>query len=144
MGRLHFACSLGGINGSGQVPDIPNLPQLIDRDTPENVKSRTGFDGKAYNLIFSDEFEQEGRTFWPGDDPFWFVSIPFARHGLSLRVWFLTVILLCLLAGRPSTSTTGRRRTTSGTRPGRLSRAAAVSCSPRPSENRTTSTLRVR
>lgn len=63
--------SLGGINGSGQVPDIPNLPTMIDRDTPENVKSRIGFDGKTYNLIFSDEFEEEGRTFWPGDDPFW-------------------------------------------------------------------------
>jgi beta-glucanase (GH16 family) len=53
------------------VPDIPNLPTMIDRDTPENVKSRVGFDGKTYNLIFSDEFEEDGRTFWPGDDPFW-------------------------------------------------------------------------
>lgn len=33
--------------------------------------ARTGFDGKAYQLVFSDEFNQDGRTFYPGDDPFW-------------------------------------------------------------------------
>lgn len=64
-------CSLGGINGTGQVPMIPGLPSLIDKDTPDNVKTRTGYDGFEYNLIFSDEFETEGRTFYPGDDPFW-------------------------------------------------------------------------
>lgn len=26
---------------------------------------------ESYHLVFSDEFETEGRTFWPGDDPFW-------------------------------------------------------------------------
>ena len=28
-------------------------------------------DGTDWELVFSDEFEKEGRTFWPGDDPFW-------------------------------------------------------------------------
>lgn len=32
---------------------------------------RTGFDGEEYSLVFSDEFEQDGRSFWPGDDPYW-------------------------------------------------------------------------
>lgn len=63
--------NLGGTNGSGQVPKLPHLPTLIDLATPESVKSRTGADGKTYNLVFSDEFETEGRTFWPGDDPYW-------------------------------------------------------------------------
>lgn len=63
--------NLGGINGSGQVPDLPGLAQLIDPDTPSGVKTRTGYDGKKYNLVFSDEFNMDGRTFFPGDDAFW-------------------------------------------------------------------------
>jgi beta-glucan synthesis-associated protein KRE6 len=63
--------NLGGINRTGQVPDLPNMPTLIDKDTPSDVMSRVGTDGKTYNLIFSDEFNQDGRTFWPNDDPFW-------------------------------------------------------------------------
>ncbi|KAI5481391.1 glycoside hydrolase family 16 protein [Pseudohyphozyma bogoriensis] len=65
------AYGLGGINASGQVPNIPGLPSLIDGDTPETAYTRTGFDGKKYVLMFSDEFNNDGRTFWPGDDPFW-------------------------------------------------------------------------
>lgn len=47
------------------------MPELIDRDTPDSAKTRTGFDGEDYELVFSDEFETDGRTFYPGDDPFW-------------------------------------------------------------------------
>lgn len=61
----------GGINGTGQVPVLPGLPNLIDSDTPSSVYTRTGSDGKKYNLAFSDEFNLEGRTFYPGDDAFW-------------------------------------------------------------------------
>ncbi|ORY56798.1 family 16 glycoside hydrolase [Leucosporidium creatinivorum] len=61
----------GGINGSGQAPSIPGLPLLVDKDTPDSARSRVGFDGETYNLVFSDEFNTDGRTFWPGDDPFW-------------------------------------------------------------------------
>ncbi|KAG5654257.1 hypothetical protein H0H81_005500 [Sphagnurus paluster] len=63
--------NLGGINGTGQVPDLPGLPTLIDSTTPQSAYTRTGSDGKKYNLVFSDEFNTEGRTFYPGDDPFW-------------------------------------------------------------------------
>ncbi|TRM60176.1 beta-glucan synthesis-associated [Schizophyllum amplum] len=62
--------NLGGINGSGQIPDL-NLKLLVDDDTPADAYSRTGSDGRSYALIFSDEFEQEGRTFYAGDDPYW-------------------------------------------------------------------------
>ncbi|KIK08000.1 glycoside hydrolase family 16 protein [Laccaria amethystina LaAM-08-1] len=63
--------NLGGINGTGQIPDLPNLPGLIDPDTPASAMTRTGSDGKTYNLVFSDEFNTDGRTFYPGEDPFW-------------------------------------------------------------------------
>lgn len=47
------------------------MPELIDSDTPDSAKTRTGFDGEDYELVFSDEFNVEGRTFYAGDDPFW-------------------------------------------------------------------------
>ncbi|GAA5850712.1 hypothetical protein JCM8547_009065 [Rhodosporidiobolus lusitaniae] len=59
------------MNSTGQVPMIENLPGLIDRDTPEEAYTRTGLDGEKYELVFSDEFNVDGRTFWPGDDPYW-------------------------------------------------------------------------
>ena len=64
------AFNIGGINLTGQVPDL-KIPFRIDKDTPDDVYTRTGFDGNKYNLVFSDEFNVDGRTFWPGDDPFW-------------------------------------------------------------------------
>lgn len=60
----------GGINGSSQVPLIPGLPTLIDKDTPMDART-IEVEGQKLNLVFSDEFNVEGRTFWPGDDPFW-------------------------------------------------------------------------
>jgi len=44
---------------------------MIDLETPEEAKTRTGFDGEEYELVFSDEFNTDGRTFYPGEDPFW-------------------------------------------------------------------------
>ena len=52
----------------GLVPDT-TLPGLIDADTSQSLYSRRGFDGSDYELVFSDEFNRPGRTFWPGDDP---------------------------------------------------------------------------
>lgn len=64
--------NLGGINASGQIPSLPGNYGLIDRDTPRSVYTRTSYHtGEELTLVFSDEFEQEGRTFWPGDDPYW-------------------------------------------------------------------------
>ncbi|ORY55166.1 family 16 glycoside hydrolase [Leucosporidium creatinivorum] len=71
--------SLNYLNGSSQIPSIANMPSLIDADTPEEVKTRTGFDGEEYRLVFSDEFNQDGRTFWPGDDMYW--------EGVDLNYW---------------------------------------------------------
>lgn len=63
--------NLGGINATGQVPKLPGMPSLIDPDTDSSAFTRQGTDGKTYNLVFSDEFNTDGRTFWPGDDPYW-------------------------------------------------------------------------
>lgn len=59
------------INATGQSPVLFQMPELIDPDTPDSAKTRQGFDGFKYNLVFSDEFNSDGRTFFPGDDPFW-------------------------------------------------------------------------
>ncbi|KAJ7505511.1 glycoside hydrolase family 16 protein [Mycena galericulata] len=66
------AFNLGGINSTGQVPALISFPSPIDKDTPASAYTRTGItDNQKYNLIFSDEFETEGRSFYPGDDPYW-------------------------------------------------------------------------
>ncbi|KAK1230580.1 hypothetical protein PQX77_006317 [Marasmius sp. AFHP31] len=65
--------NLGGINASGQVPEMPGNRGLIDVDTPPEAYTFTSIHDKTteLQLIFSDEFNQEGRTFYPGDDPYW-------------------------------------------------------------------------
>lgn len=50
---------------------LTNVP-VIDPDTPLAAKTRTStFDGSTLNLVFSDEFTEDNRTFYPGDDPYW-------------------------------------------------------------------------
>ncbi|KAG4303980.1 hypothetical protein PORY_002633 [Pneumocystis oryctolagi] len=44
---------------------------LIDPDTPLEFYEKRSKDGKIYKLTFSDEFNKNGRTFYPGDDQFW-------------------------------------------------------------------------
>lgn len=69
-GRNTPGYNLGGVNATGQIPAIPGLPSLVDSDTPTDVYTRTGFDGNEWTLVFSDEFNVDGRTFYPGgEDP---------------------------------------------------------------------------
>ncbi|KAJ7768363.1 glycoside hydrolase family 16 protein [Mycena metata] len=45
---------------------------LIDADTPTEAYTITSLvTGKEMKLVFSDEFETDGRSFYPGDDPYW-------------------------------------------------------------------------
>ena len=45
---------------------------LIDLDTPKEFYSKTDYViGSTWDLVFSDEFNRDGRTFYPGDDPYW-------------------------------------------------------------------------
>ena len=44
----------------------------VDPDTKDEHKKMTSYtDGKSYDLIMSDEFNREGRSFKDGDDPMW-------------------------------------------------------------------------
>lgn len=45
----------------------------LDPDTPLEAQTTTSFENeeRPYELVFSDEFEQNGRTFHDGDDPRW-------------------------------------------------------------------------
>lgn len=65
--------NLGGINSTGQIPSFTNKVSLIDPDTPKEAMSIPGYldSTQTYQLVFSDEFNVDGRSFYPGDDPFW-------------------------------------------------------------------------
>ncbi|KAF8143499.1 beta-glucan synthesis-associated protein-domain-containing protein [Mycena galopus ATCC 62051] len=60
------------VNATGQLPNIGNFG-LIDLDTPKEMYNINGYadPSQALQLVFSDEFEMDGRTFYPGDDPYW-------------------------------------------------------------------------
>jgi hypothetical protein len=59
------------IKGKEHEPLLQNLRiGLIDPDTPANVKTRVSATGKKQHLVFSDEFNTDGRTFYDGDDPY--------------------------------------------------------------------------
>lgn len=59
------------VNATGQINKFPNFPSLVDDDTPADALTRVGADGMSYQIVFSDEFNRDGRTFYPGDDPYW-------------------------------------------------------------------------
>ena len=67
------AFNLGGTNATGQVPKIPNNIGLIDVATPQSAYTKASFanPNEQWDLVFSDEFNTDGRTFYPGDDPYW-------------------------------------------------------------------------
>ncbi|KAI9463509.1 glycoside hydrolase family 16 protein [Russula earlei] len=67
------AFNYGGTNASGQVPLTPHNIGLIDPSTPQSAYTKPSFADPTQNwdLVFSDEFNVDGRTFWPGDDPYW-------------------------------------------------------------------------
>ncbi|KZF19960.1 glycoside hydrolase family 16 protein [Xylona heveae TC161] len=53
------------------IPLFKNIRQgLIDPTTPDSAKTRTSVNGKTMNLVFSDEFNVDGRTFYSDDDPY--------------------------------------------------------------------------
>lgn len=61
-----YGWNIGGTNSSGQVPEIDNWPSLIDSSTPNDAKTFTNSKGDTYKLVFSDEFNEDGRSFYPG------------------------------------------------------------------------------
>ncbi|KAH8835015.1 beta-glucan synthesis-associated protein [Flagelloscypha sp. PMI_526] len=66
--------NIGGLNATGQVPEIAGNLGLIDIDTPKSAytkKTYTKGRDVEFQLVFSDEFNVDGRSFYPGDDPYW-------------------------------------------------------------------------
>jgi len=57
------------------VPETIGNFGLIDPATPSDAYTRVGITGAnkgvTYDLVFSDEFEVDGRSFYEGDDPYW-------------------------------------------------------------------------
>jgi hypothetical protein len=46
--------------------DVDSFGFRIADATPLDVRLRTGSDGKHYELVFSDEFNVDGRSFYEG------------------------------------------------------------------------------
>ncbi|KAH8915715.1 glycoside hydrolase family 16 protein [Atractiella rhizophila] len=62
----------GGTNASGQVGEVAGWNGLVDKETKDSVRKWTSpIQGDTLDIIFSDEFNVDDRTFYPGDDPFW-------------------------------------------------------------------------
>jgi len=81
--------NLGGINATGQIPDLPGNFGLIDKDTPKEAYTLQSYvDSEEMVLVFSDEFNQDGRTFYPGDDPFW--------EAVDLNYWVTVSTSKCM------------------------------------------------
>lgn len=56
-----------------QVPSMNANWGLIDVDTPKSAMTIPSYFNpkQEMELVFSDEFNTDGRTFYPGDDPYW-------------------------------------------------------------------------
>ena len=100
--------NLGGINSTGQIPEMSGnfarafsfflqaggstsvhffIYLVIDKDTPQEFYTQTSYsDGSELQLVFSDEFNTDGRTFYPGDDPYW--------EAVDLHYWYATISLV--------------------------------------------------
>lgn len=84
-------------NKTGQIPTIGNFG-LIDEDTPVEMYNIPSYkDGREMVLVFSDEFNRDGRTFYPGDDPYW--------EAVDLHYWVSLTILFTLLCPERSSFT---------------------------------------
>ncbi|KAI3605273.1 glycoside hydrolase family 16 protein [Moniliophthora roreri] len=66
-----------GVNATGQpmvfeVPVMLANTGLVDIETPEEARTIKAYHtGVDMELVFSDEFNRDGRSFYPGDDPYW-------------------------------------------------------------------------
>ncbi|EIN14053.1 beta-glucan synthesis-associated protein [Punctularia strigosozonata HHB-11173 SS5] len=80
--------NLGGTNATGQVPSMPGNWGLIDLETPKDAYYKSAFrDGSEMQLVFSDEFNTDGRTFYPGDDPYW-EAVDLHYWGTNNMEWY--------------------------------------------------------
>lgn len=83
------AFNVGGTNATGQVASLPGLVSLIDVETPASAYTKASYmnPNDEWDLVFSDEFNLDGRTFYPGDDPFW-EATDFHYWGTNDLEWY--------------------------------------------------------
>ncbi|KAF7337424.1 GH16 domain-containing protein [Mycena sanguinolenta] len=64
--------STGSALNTANLPNISSW-SLIDVATPQDAYTIPSYHdpSKTMKLVFSDEFETDGRSFYPGDDPYW-------------------------------------------------------------------------
>lgn len=60
---------------------------LVDPDTPEDALYKKNMYGEKWKLVFSDEFNAEGRTFYEGDDQF-FQAVDIHYSGTEDLEWY--------------------------------------------------------
>jgi beta-glucan synthesis-associated protein KRE6 len=65
--------NLGRTNASGQIAQMAGNWGLIDVETPQDAYTHKSYHDptQEFQLVFSDEFNTDGRSFYPGDDPYW-------------------------------------------------------------------------
>jgi hypothetical protein len=79
--------NLGGVNSTGQLAEL-NAFRLIDADTPVDAYYWTSMEtGEQWDLVFSDEFNRDGRTFYEGDDPYW-AAVDLHYWGTKNLEWY--------------------------------------------------------
>lgn len=62
---------------------------MIDQDTPQDAYTKVSYEsGDEMQLVFSDEFNTEGRTFYPGEDPYW-EAVDLHYWGVRSRFTFI-------------------------------------------------------
>jgi beta-glucanase (GH16 family) len=89
-------CALDPNCISAKASNLANIRTgLIDPDTPKSAMTRKDKDGNTQALVFSDEFNEDGRTFYPNDDPY-FQGMDF-WYGVTqdMEVSFATYRELC-------------------------------------------------
>jgi hypothetical protein len=94
LGAGLFLNPSGGTNATGQIAVMPGNFGLIDLDTPQSAYTKNSYKnpGDEWELVFSDEFNLDGRTFYPGDDPYW--EAPDLHYWQTVSPF--AVILVCL------------------------------------------------
>ena len=85
--------NIGGINASGQIPSLLGNFGLIDKDTPQSAYTKSSYVDASVelHLVFSDEFNVDGRSFYPGDDPYW--------EAVDLHYWEVHISFLPFSSG---------------------------------------------
>jgi beta-glucanase (GH16 family) len=83
------------------VPVFASGFALIDPDTPQSAYTKPSWmDNGEMELVFSDEFNVDDRTFYPGDDPFW--------EAVDLHYWVrIARAYMLFLADRSRVQPTG-------------------------------------